>query len=135
MSEEKKPKQHDIPARICIVIIFFILLAISGKWLLKQAYEFNNQVFTSWDSNDIHVYSGSDGPFLLTHLVAYRNGHGDAFALLPKPITITDSWGYIFKSEEISKLEWVDSKGQKQSQPLTGTKIGVMYIIPNESKH
>jgi hypothetical protein len=133
MTEEKKPKQRDILARVCIVLIFLVLLGIAGLWFLNKTYEDLHRLSARWEGNEIHVASMQDGPWLVTHLVAYQNGYWHAVAQLTKPVTIIDSYGHYFSQEELAKLDWVDSKGEKQAPPAVGSKIGVMYIIPIES--
>lgn len=133
MTEEKKPKQRDIFARVCIVLIFLVLLGIAGLWFLNKTFEDVHRLHARWDDNQIHVLSMRDGPWMVTHLVTYQNGYWDKVAQLPKPITILDSYGYYFSQEEIAKLDWVDSKGEKQTPPAVGSKIGVMYFMPSES--
>jgi hypothetical protein len=136
MANEVKTKQRDLLARVFIGLIILVMLVTAGILLLRTTFENMYQLSADWSGEQIHVYSMSDGPWLVTHLVAYQtNGYyWRAIAQLPSPVTITDSAGHYFSRQEIDKLQWVDTKGEKEAPPAVGENVGVMYIIPAESR-
>jgi len=135
MTDEKKLKRDDIAVRVCLVLIILVLLGMAGLWFLRMKTEKMFRLSACWSGDQIHVSSAKDGPWLVTHLVAYQAyGGWRAVAQLTNPVTIIDSRGHYFSREEIDKLEWVDFSGGTQTPPAVGEEIGVMYIVPTVGK-
>lgn len=131
-----KPKLDDIVSRFLLILITLALLVTAGIWILDRYSTEMFRLSAKWVDDQIHVSSPRDGPWYVTHLVVYESeGHWQAIAQLPKPITIIDSRGHHFTREQINALEWTNLEGARQDPPTMNTAIGVMYLVPQEGKH
>lgn len=128
-------KHSDVLARVLFSLLTLAFLAVAGAWLLRWQAREIFRLSARWSGEQIHVYSSKDGPWYVTHLVVYQsNGYWRAVAQLPTPVTIIDSRGHYFTAEQISKLQWIDLRGETQAPPVVGENIGVMYSEPAEGK-
>jgi len=131
---DKTQHRHGV-AIAFLILISLALLAITGAWFVRWQTTEMFRLSARWSGEQIHVYSAKDGPWYVTHLVAYQsNGYWRAVAQLPTPVTIIDSRGHYFTPEQIGKLQWIDLCGETQAPPVVGENIGVMYSEPAEGK-
>jgi hypothetical protein len=94
---------------------------------VRNALDSIREISASREGNKLRIGSSSDGPFVITHVVAYGNTeqYKRVAALIP-PIGIIDSYG---ASVNMSQLKWVDSHGNHANAPTT-QRIEVLYVRP-----
>src|SRR4051794_38523588 len=101
--------------RILIGLLVFALICYFGNICLNYLFSDIHKLSVTWDPNgEIRLFSASDGPFVVTHLVVRGSNEGEkAVATLPKPLAVIDSAGARLKAEDASKLVWLDIHGKQ----------------------
>jgi hypothetical protein len=95
-------------------------LALEVEWTEEQGLRFR---------------SGTDGPFVVTHLSKVSKGeHEKATAQLLPPIVIVDSVGATLSKSEFDKSKWQDYLGNPLASPPVGTPIVGLYYKPLVTK-
>lgn len=84
-----------------------------------------------WGEGGLKLYSASDGPFLVTHLVRLPGMDADkAVARLPDPLAIIDSGGAVVTREAYRKLVWRNYLGTPVAAPAEGSPLHALYTRP-----
>lgn len=119
--------------RLWLVLLILLVLGFTGLFCVKKVLKNVYSLHVAWHGDALHVYSGKDGPFVITHLVKLGNSEYAA-AQLPHPVTIIDSRGHYFSKVDIESLEWIGTSGKQQSPPAVGTDVKAFYFIPLETE-
>lgn len=111
--------------------LVFLAVCFLGCGLFGWGYSALNNATSlklrTTDSGDLRFSSGSDGPFIITHLITYESEWGRAAAALPEPIAFYDSGGVSITRKEIQSLNWINSQGDSVKAP-DSSKIKVLYF-------
>jgi hypothetical protein len=127
--------KRKLIASIIVLAVLFLILC-GAAWL---AHRIKAVLHASWHQSDLHLWSASDGPFVVTHLVCATEvdtGHGSPHvtACLPEPILITDSAGCYITNDEFQALSWIDYLGRPAEVPALGSKTQSVYYRPELSE-
>ena len=109
----------------CIVVILIF------QYLDKR----RGQLHGSWREDSFHVFSITDGPFIVTHLfIPWQDNQPSTVAQLNPPVTIIDSRGHHFTMEQISSMTWIDASGKQLAPPAIGSPLKTFYIVPKQAE-
>jgi hypothetical protein len=116
-------------------LLVVALLICLGFVFLQHAVHEVHRLRVMWDGDNVHVFSASDGPFVMTHLARMRDGTNEyAVAQLPSPVTIIDSRGERFSAGFIDSLTWITPSGSTSAPPAVGSPMKAFYYIPEQTE-
>jgi hypothetical protein len=120
--------------RFWLGLLVVALLLGFGQWLITASDLLPTSLRAVWHNGGLALVTGSDGPFVVTHLILDGHEAADesqkAVAQLSNPVVIIDSKGAIISPEEVKKLTWKDTTGQSVPPPHEGTPIRALYYRP-----
>lgn len=114
-----------------MVVILGVVLFAGFNYLsctVKDMYKLKTQR----NGDQLEIRTISDGPFVVTHVVASDELHGRSIAAIDPPLGIIDSGGGTVES--LSKLVWYDTRGERVKPPGEDSEIRVLYVNPEVSK-
>jgi hypothetical protein len=112
-----------------------LLVAAGAAWtcraLIGRIQADVRQLRVAWTGDGLALYSQSDGPFVVTHLVRWGAHDSEkAVARLPEPIAIIDSRGALVGRDTYEKLIWRNTAGDPVPAPPVGAPVGALYYRP-----
>lgn len=110
------------------------ILTLCGLWLVGGlVVDWVGYGALHWtrDGDTLRVSSVTDGPYVLTHVVARGESESEKrWAPLAEPVAIIDSEG---GSIDLTLLKWRDLTGALADAP-TDQRIEVLYLVPQSAK-
>jgi hypothetical protein len=101
-------------------------LAWFASWQVRRFFADFEKLEVVWKADgSLSIYSGGDGPFVITHLVEAR-----AIAPLPRRMAIIESGHVRLSKAEVDKLEWFAIRSGEPLAPrkaVAQSQIGVLY--------
>ena len=109
------------------LICFLVLL---GAWFygagLERLQKEYRKVKVRRTGDELSVYSLSDGPYLLTHVVSYGYSESDLrWAILKEPVLVIGSGG---AGIDLTELEWKVGGSQPTAMPPESADIDVLFV-------
>jgi hypothetical protein len=114
---------------LCVLLI----VGAAFLWARYQLEERHHALTLSWDGADVRLYAGSDGPFVVTHLVRYGDGVtvDTAVAALPEPLAIMSSGGRRIPASVMQQFVWRSTRSDEQvAGPPAGAPLRAFYYRP-----
>lgn len=130
MDLEREIKRLRVRTALLTAFVTIGVLLFGGSKLLEYIESRQLVVYPTGDGVGLGTTSG-DGPFVITHVVAYGNGEGDKrWAALREPMVVMDSEGGII---EFSRLQWRDIRNKPATAPK-GDRMVAVYFKPELTK-
>ena len=105
-----------------LLIVILAMIGLGGGYIFRAMDTQAGRLNAAWRGDTLHLYSGRDGPFVVTHLFKpWNDGIESSVAELPDPITIIDSRGERISADEIGALTWIGASGKTNTPPPAGT--------------
>jgi hypothetical protein len=119
--------------RFWVTLIMLGFLAWFANWQIRGFFADFEKLRVSWQSDgSLNIFSGSDGPFVITHLVV-----ANAIAPLPRRLVLDGSGDVGLSKAEFDKLTWF---GRRSGEPVappkkeSGVQIVVLYYKSGEAE-
>lgn len=102
------------------VAIVALILWLAYERLVLYIDRSRSSLTVESQGEDLRIKTTSDGPFVITHLMATGYSDSDTrVAALPQPLACIDSGGLIIP--KVADLDWRDTRGEVASPPSSST--------------
>jgi len=109
---------------VCL-LLFSVLIGGGFFWAASAHFNLKDLRMSTSVEGSLHFSSTSDGPFVLTHLIAGDGSKG--CAVFRKPLLFRDSRGMQISRKEMDALQWLDLQHQVVSAPKDTSRISAVY--------
>ncbi len=120
-----------------LLIVAGLAMLLSGGYISLQAVEKSrHRLWVSGAANgEVYLSAGSDGPFIVTHLIRVRPGQAPfALVRLPEPVVFVESGNRTITREETARLRWFDRFGEPVTEFYANERLQVLYHRPLVAK-
>lgn len=118
--------------RFFLALVLLAALLAGARWKIDELGASIRELRITWQADGSIFLSAADGPLVVTHLALPADYPGGvrATALLPRSLPVIDSGGVGLSKAEVSRLAWLDKRGQKMQGPTPGAPLSALYFEP-----
>lgn len=111
---------------------WMVLALVAVAWAVFQQVrqeQGQTRLTVAWQDGDIWIRSGSDGPYVVTHLAVSDPGHGiEVTAALAPPIAVTESGRTAIPAKDLAVMRWRNRAGDDVPGPAPGTPLRALWL-------